>query len=155
MSADIEFHHILFNENWVENFKQNAERFFAYIEKSYTDYCAFTVKHPYFGLSFAIFIVFSVFPILIYIVFMATSITVIIGGALCFGLLILSFIFGLVGLVILCDLFLGYSHINYNSFIDGYLKTNSIGLFNFSKLSNGVNEEESPSESQFIRDLND
>ncbi|RIB22770.1 hypothetical protein C2G38_2074689, partial [Gigaspora rosea] len=154
MSADIELHRILFNENWVDDFKQNKERIFAYIEKLYVDCCAFTVKHPYFGFSFATFIVFSVFPILIYIVFLVASIIVIIGGALCFGLLILFFILGLVGLVILCDLFLGCSNINYNSFIDGYIKTNSIELFNFSKLSNGVNEDEDASESQFIRELN-
>ncbi|KAF0463562.1 hypothetical protein F8M41_000161 [Gigaspora margarita] len=153
MSADIELHRILFNENWADNFKQNAERFLAYVEKLYANYCAFTVKRPYLGLFFAIFIVFSAVPILCYIVFLTVSTTVIIGGALCLGLLILSFILGLAGLVFSIALICAFFStcvvcfwvaltLAITRFIDGYLKTNSIGLFNFSKLPNGVNGDD-------------
>ncbi|CAG8440892.1 17313_t:CDS:2 [Dentiscutata heterogama] len=164
MSADFELHRILFNENLAESFKQNAERFLAYMEKLYANYCAFTVKRPYLGLFFAIFIVFSAFPILCYIVFLTVSTTVIIGGALCLGLLILSFILGLAGLVLSIALICAFFStcvvcfwvvltLTITRFIDGYLKTNSFGMFNFSKLSNGVNEDVGPSESQGIYTL--
>ncbi|CAG8593169.1 23538_t:CDS:2 [Cetraspora pellucida] len=150
MNANIELHRIPFNENFSDSFKRNLERFLAYVEKLYTNYCAFTVKRPYLGLFFAIFIVFSAFPLLSYIVFSIISTTLILGSSLCLGLLTLAFLLGLAGLTLsialICSFFLTcvvcfWIALTFTTtrFIDGYIKKNNFGIFLSNYVANGTN----------------